>query len=158
MPKTLHYDGGGTVEILTHTAQDVTLRSTLPDGTPDVATIRNGLFLLTNSRNGTTFSYEWQSVLPDVASLRPRQALHFEADMVVEHAHRTYLALNLTVLRADHLTVDGCDYPVIVVERTDAGTTAARQVLWISRALRMPLRDETTQDGVTKVVSVIAME
>lgn len=160
IPKKLTYDSGRTVDILSHTGQDLTIRLILPNGKPDVSSIRGGLFTLYNSNNGTTFSYEWQTDLPDIRDLRPGQRLHFEADMVVENAHRTYFKMDLQVLREDHLTVGGCDYPVIVVERTDTrdGKVAATLVLWISPALRMPLRNETTQAGIAKVFNVIAIE
>ena len=160
IPAKLHYDSGRTVEILSHTAQDLTVRSILPNGNPDISTVRGGLFTLLGSNNGTTFSYEWQSALPDIGDLQPGQDLHFAADMVVEHAHRTYLKLDIKVLRQDHLTVGGCDYPVIVVERTDSrdGKPAAKLVMWISTSLRVPLRTEVTQDSVTKVFNVTAME
>lgn len=160
MPKKLHYDSGRTVEILGHTGQDLTVRLILPNGNPDVSTVRAGLFTLNDSNNGTTFAYEWQSDLPDIRDLRPGQDLHFAADMVVEHAHRDFFKMEIKVLRTDHLTVAGCDYPVIVVERTDTrgGKVAATLVLWISTSLRMPLRNETTQAGVTQVFNVVTME
>ena len=160
LPTKLTYDSGHIVEILGHTGQDLTIRSILPNGNPDVMTVRGGLFTLYNSNNGTTFSYEWQSKLPDITELHIGQNLHFEADMVVEHVQRTYFKINLKVLREDQLTVGKCDYPVIVVERTDTrdGKVAATLTLWISPVLRIPLRNETTQAGVAKVFNVIAME
>lgn len=160
LPKALHYDSGRTVDILSHSGRDVTVRFILPNGSPDVSTVQDGLFTLYNSNNGTTFSYEWQSDLPDIGDLQPGQALHFEADMVVEHAHRNFFKMDLMVLREDHLTVGTCDYPVIVINRTDTrdGKVAATLTLWIATGLRIPLRNEVTQDGVTKVYNVTAME
>lgn len=160
LPRLVHFDSGRTIEILGHTAQDLTIRSALPDGSPNVTTLRNGLFSITASNNGTTFSYEWQSDLPEISALRPGQNLRFEADMMVEHASRSFLRVDLKVLREDHLTIAGCDYPVIVVQRTDMtdGKVQAQLVLWLSPSLHLPLRNETTQAGVTKVYSVTGME
>lgn len=160
VPRTVHFDSGRTIEILGHTAQDVTYRSLLPDGAPAVATLRNGLFLQTASNHGTTYFYEWQGALPGPDDLVPGFAGHFEADMVVEHAHRTFVAMDVKVLRTDHLTVAGCDYPVSVIDWTDQrdGKVAARMTLWFAPSLRVALRNEVTQDGVTTVHDVVALE
>ena len=58
------------------------------------------------------------------------------------------------------MTVGGCNYTVIVVERTDRrdGKVGATLGLWIAPSLRIWLRHETTQAGVTKVFSVTAMK
>ncbi|MGV8987468.1 MAG: hypothetical protein ACOH2H_14440 [Cypionkella sp.] len=160
LPKLVHYDSGRTIEILGHTAQDLTIRSTLPNGSENVTTLRNGLFSIASSNNGATFSYGWQSELPALSALRPGQILRFEADMLVEHASRSFVRMDIEVLREDHLVVAGCDYPVIVVQRSDVvnGKEQARLVMWLSPSLRLPLRNETTQAGVTKVFAVTGME
>ena len=160
IPAKVHYDSGRTIEIQSHTARDLTIRSTLSDGSPNVSTMRNVLFSMMDSNHGTSFSYEWQSDLPEIAVLRPGQSLHFEADVVVEHVHRSFLRMDIKVVREDHLAVAGCDYPVIVIDRTDTrdGKEMTNLVLWIAPSLRIPLRNETTQAGVTKVFNVVGME
>jgi hypothetical protein len=148
-PAEVDFEGGRTVVILAQTARDVTYRSILPDGSASVATMREGLFLTTTTHAGATLRYDWIDPLPRLADLTPGDSGHLRADMVVEHAARSFFATDYKVLRAETLTVQGCSYPVLVVEKTDTldGQTQATTTLWLSPALKFPLRTEATAGG-----------
>ena len=158
-PKKVTFNGQ-VVEILSHTAQDLTYRSTLADGSTAVMTTRNGLFPLNSSSHGVTYSYEWVSTLPDAAALVPGGSASYQADLTVEHATRSFFRVDLQVLRADVVRLGACDYPVMVVRRTDVlnGQTQDATTLWLSPALKFALRVETTVAGKTQTHQVMGLE
>lgn len=160
MPKVVRYGSALPIEILSHDAQDLTYRSPLPDGSPSVTTMRNGLFVLTESNHGTTYHYTWITPLPDLADLTPGFRGDYEADMVVEHASRSFFESRVEVLRAETVTLQGCDYPVLVVRRSDTldGRGLAEVTMWLSPRLRIPLRTEALVAGQIQRHEVSALE
>lgn len=157
-PKKVHFDNGQTMEVVSHTAQDLTVRSVLPDGTMQAA-LRSGLFALSSSGSGVTQHFEWLSDLPDLGGLQPGQRFSLEADMIVEHASRSYYHVDLVVLRQDSVRVGGCDYPVIVVQRFDrlSGVTSS-STLWIAPRLLMALRTISALPGDVRTNAVTGFE
>lgn len=159
-PRLVHYPAGRVVENLSHTAQDVTYRNTLPDGSTAVTTMRNGLFTLATSSHGTTMAYTWVTPLPALADLAPGFQRSFKADMTVEHAARSFYQVDLKVLRAEVIHLGDCDYPVLVIQRSDRldGQRQADVTLWLSTTLKFPLRVEAQIKGETRTFAVQSME
>ena len=159
LPTEVTFANGNVIRILSHTAQDLTYRATLPDGSEAVMTTREGLFAITSSRNGALVHFTWLDPLPRLADLAPGDAATLRADMVVQHAYTSGFTSSYKVLRQDRVTVQGCDYPVIVVSRTDVegGKTVADLVLWLSPALRFPLKTEAAAGGQRFFHAVTAM-
>ena len=147
MPKVVHYDNGLSMEVVSHTAQDLTSRMTFPDGRVQTLAQRSGLFILTTSGGGITQQFKWLSDLPDLTQMQPGQHFDLEGDMWVEQASRISFHSEIDVLRQETLRVADCDYPVIVVQRTDrAGRLNFVTTLWIAPRLLMALRSESTTD------------
>lgn len=159
-PKTVHFDGGRTVHNLAHTAQDLTYSSTLPDGSPTVVTMRNGLFLIAATSHGATYSYSWVTPLPALVDLAPGFRGTFKADMTVEHASRSFFQSDLEVLGDGEVRLDNCDYDVLVVRRKDKldGKSIADVTLWLSIPLGFSLRTDAEVDGKTQSSFVVSME
>ncbi|MBI1170455.1 hypothetical protein GC209_03550 [bacterium] len=157
-PEKLIDDRGHSIAILSHTGQDVTFRTAALDGALTVTALRQGIFPIAASAAGATFAYDWQTDLPPLATLEPGQSLQFQADLVVEHASRSFVELDIQVLRADHLSIAGCDYPVLVVARRlkEAGRLSVDEVSWLSLDLRLPLRVESLPAG--PISTVMALE
>ena len=159
-PSLVHYPGGRVVENLSHTAQDLTYRSTLPDGEKAVTTVRNGLFNMATSSHGTTISFAWIAPLPALTDLAPGFHQSFQADMTVEYATRSFYKVDVNVLRAEVVMVQDCDYPVLVVRRIDTldGKLRGDMTMWLSTGLRFPLRAEAQVEGKTLTFAVESME
>jgi hypothetical protein len=150
MPAEITYDQG-RVTILSSTARDVTFRTDGPIGTNGTATLRGGLFLMSVASTGVAMHFDWQDPLPALRDLAPGDQLRLTADMVVEHAARSFHVTDITVLRRDSLTVDGCPYPVLVVDQTDRlnGRVQMRATRWISPDLGLALKVETPGQTMT---------
>ncbi len=160
LPKLVRFEAGQRVEILSHTATDLTYRTTLADGSSAVMTTRGGFFPLVSSSHGVTYSYEWVTALPDPGALTAGFAQSYQADLTIEHASRSFFQVDLKVLRADVVQVGGCDYPVIVVKRTDMlnGQSQAQSTLWFAPALNFALKVETVAGGKVQSHQVVALE
>jgi hypothetical protein len=63
-------------------------------------------------------------------------------------------------MRADVVHLGGCDYPVLVVHRTDRsdGRPVDDITLWLSTTLRFALRMEAKVEGKTQTFAVESME
>lgn len=160
LPQTVRYSNGHTVAILSHDAADLTFRTTLPDGSASVTTLRQGLFPIAMAQAGATYRYTWIDPLPKLRDLKPGDHGSARADMVVEQAATSYFTVNYRVLRAETVALGDCAYPVLVVEKTDIlnGQTLAQTTLWLSQALRFPLKTEAEAGGKHVSHQVAALE
>ena len=158
-PKLVHFDSGRTVEILSHTAQDVTFRLSLPDGASSVSTARFGIFPMTTASHGTAIRYTWLSDFADPRLQPLGKTLAYDADETVEHAHRSRFQTEITRLRDEVIALGDCTYRVHVITRTDThnGKRMATVTLWLTDMM-FPLRTEVTLDGKRVAFVATGME
>lgn len=159
LPEKVKFDSGRTVEILGHTAQDVTYRVSLPDGAPSVSTARFGIFPLITANHGTTFSYDWQSELADPRLQPLGKTLPYDADQSVEHATRSHFHTEVTRLRDEVVHLGDCSYPVHVIAKADRldGKLQATTTLWLTDMM-IPLRTEVRGDKVNLTFVATSMQ
>lgn len=160
LPSRVTFSNGNRVTILSHDAADLTYRTSLPGAGEVVQTLRQGLFPIAAAQGGVTYQYTWIDPLPKLRDLKPGDHGSARADMEVEQATRSFATVNYRVLRADVVVLGDCPYPVLVVEKTDVldGQTLAQATLWLSQALRFPLKTEAEAEGTHYSYQVTALE
>lgn len=127
---------GARIEVLARQGDVVDLRTALPGESPSTMRAHLGLFPLVIEGQGYRADYAWREPLPAAAALAPGETFTARADGTTADGGSFVQEIELRVLAAETVTVDGC--PVAAL-RLMVRTGPADRPLSLSERLVEPV-------------------
>lgn len=136
LPMTATFADGSVATVLDRANETLSYRMSGPSGGTTEMRAKAGLFPLSSLANGVSTSFEWQKPLPGMSDLRVGFSFESATTLKSGAGEPRTMTSKVTVLDAETISLDGCDYPVLkVLQENRVGQTTPSLV---TRYLHVP--------------------
>ncbi|NBZ88674.1 hypothetical protein [Stagnihabitans tardus] len=161
LPKAAISDTGERVDFLARSGGDVTYETVMSNGKIGQSTMRNGFFQMRMAIKGEVAErvFTWPEQLPLPEELPLDQPVTFKGTMT-DGQKSGEVTMTLTALRHETVSLGGCDYPVIVVNREMwmNGQPWIAMTVWYAPTQAMPLQYAPDMNDPTTLRRMVRLE
>jgi len=161
LPSTVTFDAGAVVEILSLDAEGLRYRVTDPKRpAPSEVVIRAGIFMQQVTAEGQITRFDWTSALPTLDALAVGASFEATAQWSSPGQPNAEFGTKAQVTGEEVVTLDGCDYPVLVIEVQNFwnGRAASKVTKYLHLPSQIPLKNIVRQGDKVTENTVVALD